>query len=564
MPDPLRSGGGATDLAIHQRFTQPGEILTEFVHMFDTQRMTAPLPLSAQPVRTLVLWCPNWPIVAFTKSLGSSAPEHFALASAGRVVAVSEGAAGEAVDVGLRVREAQVRCPGLTVLAHDPAVDERHFAPVLRAIETVVPHVQVLRPGSVAVRITGAARFYGGEDAVIERLLDQTHEAELPDVRIAIAQGLFAAEQAAFSTSAERPVVNLSATTTIQFLRTLPVETIAAFVGQPEMAKTLRRMGIRNLGSLARLPRRSVHSRFGDAGLRARLLAEGRDTPLLAEATVPTDLSVRALCDPPSVDVEIILATIRPRCVELTERLTRASLVCHEMRVELSTEAGVVHARQWRHTWPFGTDDLVERVRWQLDDFGAEHLDSHDGITSVRVTAESPTPANEHAQGLWGERPEEHIVHTVTSLQHELGHGGVRSASLVGGRLLHERQSTRPWGDAPPRQARLDQPWPGALPGPAPATVFERAQPAQVCACDGSAVTVDPRGRLSGTPSSWRPAHDRSAQRQIVAWNGPWPVRQHWWQKPLQINRFQIIDDQSHAWLLVVTADGWWIEARYD
>lgn len=528
--------------------------------------MAAPLPLSSRPARALVAWCPNWSIEAVGRTLGSKTPALLALTRAGRVVAVSPAAADEAVTPGLRIREAQVRCPDLVVLPHDPEVDERHFAPVLRAIEKVVPHVHVSRPGTAALRITGAARFYGGEDAVAEALFDQLGDAQVADVRMAIADGLFAAEQAAYATSGGRPYLNLSPQQTAQFLRTLPVDAVATYVEQPELAKTLRSMGIRHLGSFAELPREQVHARFGPAGLRAHRLAGGHDSPLLRSAPIPDDLSVRVACDPTS-DIGLIARTCLRDCRVLTERLRRAGQVCHEIRVSIRAESGMVHERRWRHTWPFGASEMTERVRWQLEDLATEHSGSahdFDGVTSVTIYAESPTAAGEHAQGLWGERPDEHIVHTVTGLQHELGHAGVCSASLVGGRLLHERQEVRPWGEAPPERSRLEQPWPGTLPGPAPATVFNRARPAEVCAPDGDPVTVDPRGNISGVPARWRPAHDRSPWRAITHWGGPWPVRQHWWQKPLQVNRFQVVDEAGEAWLLIVSAQGWWIEARYD
>lgn len=513
------------------------------------------------------MWCPNWSIEAVGRTLGNQAPQLLALTHAGRVVAVSPAAADEAVTTGLRVREAQVRCPDLVVLPHDPDVDERHFAPVLRAIEKVVPHVHVVRPGTAALRITGAARFHGGEDAVAEALFDQFGDAQIHDVRIAVADGLFAAEQAAYATSGERPYLNLSTQQTTRFLRTLPVESVATHVEQPDLAKTLRSMGIRHLGGLTKLPASQVHARFGDAGLRAHRLAGGHDSPLLKSAPVPDDLSVRVTCDPASDAAAIARACLRD-CRLLTQRLRSGGQVCHEIRVSIGTESGAVHERRWRHTWPFGADDMTERVRWQLEDFALEHRDtpSHhfDGVTSVTIYAESPSAAGEHAQGLWGERPDEHIVHTVTGLQHELGHAGVCSASLVGGRLLHERQVVRPWGDAPPERSRREQPWPGTVPGPAPATVFTRARPAEVTDAEGRPVDVDTRGNISSPPTRWRPAHDRSPWRGITHWNGPWPVRQHWWQKPLQVNRFQIIDEAGEAWLLIVSAQGWWIEARYD
>ncbi len=530
---------------------------------------TAPVLTAAPPARTLVLHCPDWPVEAARRSLGDDAPPLLALVAKGAVVAVSPAAREESVATGLRLREAQTRCPELTVLPHDPAVDERWFTPVLRAVERVVPHVHLIRQGCVAVRITGAARFYGSEEAVVELLLDQLAELDLDDVRLAVADGLFAAEQAAGSTTAERPVLVLPSRDTTAFLRTLPVTTVAAAVDQPKLAISLQRMGIRSLGALAKLPREQVHARFGEAGRRAHQLAWGEDAPLLPVHEVPDDLTVRVGCDEPCNDSERLTELCRSHAHTLVERLRTRSLVVHQIRVTLTTDRGHRDERSWRHAWPFTVHDMVERVRWQLEDLSAEGLDPHDGVVAIEVGALSPTPAAAHAQGLWGERPDQHILHAITTLQHDLGHTGVRVGSVVGGRLLHERVVTRPWGDAPPADRSLDRPWPGALPGPGPATVFATAQPAVVLAADGQEVSVDRRGNLSAPPANWQPAHQRSRPRRIVAWNGPWPIRQHWWQSgATSLSRFQIVDDSGDAWLLLRSVDaavgGWWIEARYD
>lgn len=556
---------------------------------------TQPALTAAPAVRTLVLRCPDWPIEATRRNLGANPPELLALTSKGKIVAASAAAREESVTVGLRLREAQNRCPDLTVLPHDPAIDERWFVPVLRAVERVVPHVHLLRQGCLAVRVTGATRFYGSEETVAELLLDQLAELELDDVRLAVADGLFAAEQASHATTAQRPVLVLPSHDTTAFLRTLPVTTVAEAVDQPGLATLLQRMGIRSLGAFARLPRTQVHNRFGAAGRRAHQLAWGEDAPALPVHAVPDDLAVRATCEQPCDDSEQLTQLCRPQAHNLAEKLRTRSLVVHEIRVTLTTDRGQTHERSWRHAWPFTTHDMVERVRWQLDDLADEQqddpLDPGGGVVAIEIGAPSPTPAAAHAQGLWGERPDQHIAQAVTCLQRDLGHTGVRVGSVVGGRLLHERTTTRPWGDAAPIDRSTDRPWPGALPGPQPATVFESAQPAIVRSADGQEVIVDPRGNLSAPPSRWCPAHDSSRPRRIVAWNGPWPIRQHWWHptgakgsvsttseaktrnrpspgRPISLSRFQIVDDAGEAWLLLRSGSGretgWWIEARYD
>src|SRR4030095_11133450 len=109
----------------------------------------------------VVVWCPDWPVVAAGAPPGSLT----AVVHANRVVACSEAARAEGVRPGLRRREAQSRCPELELLSHDPARDARAFEPVLAAVEQLPPWVEVLQPGECAFPARGAARYHGGEAA---------------------------------------------------------------------------------------------------------------------------------------------------------------------------------------------------------------------------------------------------------------------------------------------------------------------------------------------------------------------------------------------------------------
>src|SRR5690606_10487045 len=77
------------------------------------------------PVRMLVLWCPDWPVVAAASEAGLPVDEPAAVLVANRVVACSAVARAVGVRRGMRRREAQFRCPELAVFADDPDRDAR-------------------------------------------------------------------------------------------------------------------------------------------------------------------------------------------------------------------------------------------------------------------------------------------------------------------------------------------------------------------------------------------------------------------------------------------------------
>src|SRR5919109_1305484 len=141
--------------------------------------------------RMLVVWCPDWPVVA----AGAPPARPVAVVHAGRVVACSPAAREEGVRPGLRRREAQARCPALELLAHDPARDARAFEPVLVALEALTPWVEVLRPGECAFPARGAARHHGGEPGLAAAVTAAVRAAlgGRGGCRVGIADGTFAA-----------------------------------------------------------------------------------------------------------------------------------------------------------------------------------------------------------------------------------------------------------------------------------------------------------------------------------------------------------------------------------
>ena len=540
----------------------------------------------AQP-RLLVLWAPDWPVLAHARThrLPDDAP--IALVEKGLVFACSAAARAEGVARGQRIREAQSRCPRLHVLRYDQALDARAFEPVLAGLEQALPGLHPLRPGTVAVRARGPARYYGGEEAAALTVLGTVAEQGVEQARVGIAAGLFAAERAArvargaaggagFDTPAARATQPADARVTIvpsdgtaAFLAPLPV----SLLEQPELASLLPRLGIRTLGEFAALDAQDVVARFGPLGARLHALAGGRDPRPATPRIPPRDVDVQVDFEPALDRVDQVAFGVRVAADDFVNALLAQRLVCTALRVELIGDRGEASERVWLHPRSFSAAEVVDRVRWQLQ--GAMQGDAgisgelRSPVTRVRISPEAVDPVGAHERGLWGTGPDENVHSGLSRVQGMVGHRGVLTAIPSGGRTPAERQTLVPWGDRPPvfdGVAARDpkKPWPGALPPPAPATVYELPRQIAMQDARGRPVAVDERGALSAPPATMISA--TGARRQLTAWAGPWPLEQRWWDAATarSTNRFQAVDGEGVAWLLVLDDEGWWAEGRYD
>lgn len=517
------------------------------------------------PVRTLLLWCPDWPTNAVAAEHGLTSDTPIALIDRGEVFACSVTARADGVRRGLRVREAQSRCTDLVALPYDPVLDHRAFEPVIAAVEQIVPGVQLSRPGTCVMRARGPSRYYGGEQQAAEALLDTLAGLGVR-AQVGIADGPFAAGQAAKlrSSSPADAIRIVPAGRSPEFLAPFPVE----LLDRPDLATLLRRLGIATLGNFAALEPMQVRDRFGPDGVLAHRLASGFD-PSDVDARVPPADHSSVLEFEPALDrVDQIAFAFRTAAEEFVARLQSSSLVATAIRIEVSTESGESRSRTWLHPRWFTAGDVLDRVRWQVQGAGLAESGLNSAISKLRVEPESVDPAGSHEAGLYGGATDEHIHSGLSRVQSMVGHTGVLTARISGGRQPSSRRVLVPWGDLPPGgeasvRASRELPWPGRLPGPPPATVFPERQRVAVAAAGGREVVVDDRGELSDVPVQFTPPGRKPGP--VAAWAGPWPVTERWWESGgTRLNRFQFVDDAGGAWLLVLDDSGWWAEARYD
>lgn len=507
------------------------------------------------PLRVLVLWFPDWPLRA---ALGGGPPHPpTALVQANTIVACTASAREHGVRVGQRRRVAQGHLSSLRVLPHDPDRDERSFTPVLQLIEKHAPGVTLLRPGLAVLRARGISRYHGGEAEAAAALTSILADAGFPEVRIGVADGPFTAEIAARSPA---PCTVVPPGGSREFLAPYPVQVLR----DEQISSLLLRLGVRTLGEFTALTPLDVRDRFGEHGARLHALAAGADSRPLTPRPPDPELARRIEFETPLAGADQVAFAVRQTADAVMLALGDAAIVCTEVRIDLTDDDGKVYTRTWLHPTCFDAADLVDRVRWQLEALAAEtakepvdEARAFGGIVSVRILPVAVDDAAHHQPGLFGSGTDERLHHAVSRVQTMLGHQGVVTAALAGGRWLADRQVLTPWGERAVAPRDPKSPWPGSLPDPLPSEVFRPPRPVGVVAADGSAIRVDDRGGLSHDPA-------RIDGAAVQAWAGPWPIHERRWSGGgKRGHRLQVVDDRDRAWLVFCAGERWWAEGRY-
>jgi protein ImuB len=458
-----------------------------------------------------------------------------------------------------------LRCPDWLAAGDElePGAPARAFEPVVAVVEEFCPQVEVLRPGIAAIAARGPARYFGGEAALAARL------AEAVCVRgfacqVGIADGLFAADLAAQSGPAGLLVPPGE---TPQFLAGLPVAALPFDgLGVPELAELLPRLGIHTLGEFAALPAAEAGSRFGAPGIIVHRLARGLDPRPLAPQPPRPDLSVEQAFDPPAEQSEPVAFTAKALAGQMHAQLAARGLACVRVRVQAHWADGQELSRLWRHDGLLSALAVAERVRWQLDGWRAGNGPGGiGGITLLRLVPDQLVRATGRQLSLWGDAAvSDKVARAAIRVQAMLGQAAVTRPVLSGGRSPAERVLLTPFGDTGVPRRPADQPWPGQIPAPAPATVYQEPLPASVTDGAGQAVSVSGRAQLSAPPAWLSPG--RGPARAVTCWAGPWPVTERWWDpaRARRQARFQLVTEDGSAWLAVLQDGQWLIEARYD
>jgi protein ImuB len=239
--------------------------------------------------RMLSVWLPSWPTqrlirLAAPALSDSELSAELPLATVENVRGMRRLAAvcPRAAALGLRpeqsLAEARAMCPDLAVADADPDADRAALARLATWCERYTPLAAADPPDGLFLDITGCAHFFGdgeglsGEAALAENLRARLERGGLTG-RVAIAGSAGAAWALARSATARSDCTVLPPGEETRGMALQPVATLRL---DPRTVAGLRRVGLRTVGELARLPRGELAARYGAATLLRLDQAHGR------------------------------------------------------------------------------------------------------------------------------------------------------------------------------------------------------------------------------------------------------------------------------------------------
>lgn len=515
--------------------------------------------------RSLVLWIPAWSVIAaqWHEEIPEAISGHaVAILHKGVVAECSPEASRAGVRSGMKKREAQMRCPEIVLVAHSADRDSAVFSRIIIRLHDTVPHHTLVNPGMLAFHARGLERFYGTEELAADALRAALNTAEAPlDVRIGVADDLFSAVMAAKHTQRERPLRRIDPGASKEFLAVLPVDVL----DDSYVVSLLTRLGVTTLGQCVALGEEALRQRFGAVGEKVYQLSAGQDDKPLSPRDAPLDVSQLIELSDAHHLVDQIAFTIRVATEEYLQRLMSAGVVCTRVRIILGYDNGHYDTRVWLHPRFFSAHELVDRVRWQLEQRARDSPQESEhppGVVSVHYEALSPEDRDSHEPGLWGQGPDTRVHHVLSRVQSIVGASGVLTASTQASRFPGATHVLTTWGEKA-ADSHHSGPLPGALPKPFPGTVFATPRDVGLEDHSGQKIVVE-HSSLSAVP-----ARLVLGQRQLVlmSWAGPWPVSEKWWdaRHSRYAHRVQVLDERGIGWLLTSEQGHQWrLEARYD
>jgi len=391
-----------------------------------------------------------------------------------RLVALDAAAYAAGLDLGQTVSEARGRVPELVTRELDAAFTARRFAAFADWHSNASPIVAIPADGApwgdLVLDITGVSHLFGGEAAMLARLVSR-----LEALGYTVAGGVAATPGAAWALAHFSPGRCLAPGEEAEALGALPVAALRLEAGQ---AEALRQFGLRRIGQLYGRDRRALKARFGLSLLMRLDQALGWLDETLTPRLPVCEHHVERRFPEPIGLIEDVLETARDLAVTLAHRLQAAGLGAQSFHLFVYRVDHQVLTLSVSAAWATRDAAHIGRLfTHRAERLGGEY-DAGFGIDMIRLAADRLSPlAAVQASAFGSDDGMASLAGLHDRMSSRLGAAAVLRARLVNTHVPEQMVVLEPAGTKPAAAAPAP-PLPGAprplrlLPQPEPITVI--------------------------------------------------------------------------------------------
>lgn len=542
-------------------------------------------------VRTLVISYRGWPF------LSRSIPDDQAavVIKDARVVALTSTARKLGVSIGDRAITLASSSFDLICIEDDFDFDMAAFEKVVAVAESFCPEVEVFSPGVCGFNVKGPSRYFGGEKALLSKVIDALSELSVSrgstatslvkpptaakdyylvsemlsnlSFGVGLADGPFVAKVA----STFSAVVETGSSR--EFIAPFPV---GILIDEGDV-DTLSKVGVNCVGQILDIPRDLMVERFGKVGSRLYELARGVDGDLVEAREVKKRHHVRIELDPPETLSQAISFAIRAKVDDFFSSLTNEGIYPLRVRISFETETTEAMSRVWSSSVPISPSFLISYARrqlegWQNPAIGQDPPRSGIIYCDIEVMEITSTPFVQLDLYQVAIHPQDKVLRAIERARDKVGDGAIKVPRKRAGRSPRDQFQLLNWqldlfeeeskGDA----AKENPPWPGQVPNVKPSMVFDPVVEMEMTSEGGLVVGVSSSGELTCSPKFFSVPSLGWKKREIERILGPWPMNELWWDdaRRRRLARVQIVSCDGVALNAVMEASKWHLEAIYD
>ena len=302
------------------------------------------------------------------------------------IITCSYEARAYGIRTGMRLREARRRCPELVQVAARPHRYSSTSSAIMSSLESITPDIEVFSVDEAFLDVTHCQGLHGHPVAIARRVKEAVHAASGLLCSVGLSGDKTTAKYAAKLDKPDGLTV-IPPDEAEGRLRDVPVTELCGI--NRGIGRFLAERGVMTCGQMKRLPIGVLARRFGDAGRRIWLMAQGRDpAPVVTTDAAPKSIGHGKIMPPDTRERHVITTYLRHMSEKVAARLRRHGMVAGRFFIGLRLADGWL-ADKPRSLAP--TDD-GGTIYGLCEAFLARHWRGQ-GAFQVQVTALDPRPA---------------------------------------------------------------------------------------------------------------------------------------------------------------------------